>query len=115
MDDSRWKDYTPPGANGPLIWYVVQSEVMEIHMTTNLMEDHVSAAETLGARYFVRRYKLGLGLGDGWGVFDTKNICPDNDLIPTLMQNGKKARPVRMFDTPNMDGPVMWAITKGSS
>lgn len=105
----------PPGANGPLIWYIVRGEIMEIRMTTNLMEDHIAAARTLGARFFVRRYKLGLGLGDGWGVFDAENICADTDYTPTLMPEGKKARPLRVFDTPNIDGPIMWAIAKGSS
>ena len=114
VDDPRWQEYCPPGANGPLIWFVVRGEIMEIRMTTNLMEDHVRAAETLGARFFVRRYKLGIGLGDGWGVFDSKNIDPNNDYTPTLMQDGKKARPIRVFDSPGMDGPVMWAIAKGS-
>lgn len=115
MDDSRWSEYSPPGANGPLIWFIVRGEIMEIRMTTNLMEDHIAAAETLGARFFVRRYKLGIGLGDGWGVFDTKHIHPDTEYVSTLLQNGKKARPIRVFDTPNMDGPIMWAIAKGSS
>lgn len=112
--DSRWADYSPPGAHGPVIWFVTPTEVVDIRMATNQMRDWVRAADVLKARFFIMRYKGYIGLPEGWGVFDTKNLNPDNGHIPTTMPDGKQARPRKMFDTEDTHAPVMWAIAMGA-
>jgi len=106
-------DFDPPGAKGPLIWYLVKGVPLEIRMTENLIDDCFAAAESLKARFFIMRHRIGLGLPDGWGVFDMECRNPENEHIPLALQNGKKARPVRVFDTETLDAPVMWAIMRG--
>lgn len=113
MDRRHRAEYDPPGAKGPLIWYLVGNEPMEIRMNENVMDDCFAAAKTLDARFFIMRWKHHLGVEDCWAVFDTQNVCPDNDFRPMALQGGKKARPVRIFDTETLDAPVMWAITLG--
>lgn len=105
--------YNPPGAKGPLVWYVVGTEPMEIRMTENLIDDCFSAARALKARFFIMRRPLGIGLPLGWAVFDERNWCPANDYPPLARQGGGKARPVKMFDTETLDAPVMWALAVG--
>ena len=111
--DSRWEDYSPPGANGPLVWYMVKGQSMEIRMTDGLIDDCFSAAETLGARFFIMRRSLGIGLANGWAVFDTKNPLPDNDHPAIALQGGKRTRPLRIFDTDTIEGPEMWVRVMG--
>ncbi len=113
VDKRHRDDYDPPGASGPRIWYLVGVEPVEIRMTENSIDDCISAAVTLKARHFIMRRPLGLGLPDGWAVFDTKHLDPANNHTPLLLQDGKKARPVRIFDTETLDAPVMWALATG--
>lgn len=113
MDRRHRTDFDPPGASGPLVWYLVKGEPLEIRMTQNLLDDCFAAADSLGARFFIMRRSLGIGLPDGWAVFDKQHPLPDNDYTLLALQNGKKARPVRIFDTETLDAPVMWAIMRG--
>lgn len=113
MDRRHRTDFDPPGASGPLVWYLVKGEPLEIRMTQNLLDDCFAAADSLGARFFIMRRSLGTGLGDGWAVFDMDNRNPNNGYTALALQDGKKARPVRIFDTETLDAPVMWTIMRG--
>lgn len=113
VDKRHRADFDPPGAKGPLVWYLVGVEPLEIRMTENLIDDCFAAAKSLGARFFIMRRKPYAGCDEGWGVFDVRNPDPDNGYLPLMMQNNHKARPVRIFDTETLDAPVMWAIAIG--
>lgn len=115
MDRRHRTDFDPPGASGPLVWYLVKSQAMEIRMTDNLLDDCFAAARTLDARFFVMRRPLGIGLPDGWGVFDTQNPYPNTPYQKLALQGGKYARPVKVFDTETIDAPIMWAIAIGGT
>lgn len=113
MDRRHRTDFDPPGASGLLVWYLVKGEPLEIRMTQNLLDDCFAAADSLGARFFIMCRSLGIGLPDGWAVFDMQHPLPDNNYTALALRNGKKARPVRIFDTETLDAPVMWAIVRG--
>ena len=106
----------PTLAYGPVVWFITPTGAMDIRMVDNMAANVIAAAQTLKARFFIKHHKIGIGLGDGWGVFDMDNLNPPTNFIPIAVPDRqvKSIRPVKMFDLAHHDGAIMWATMQGA-
>lgn len=90
------------------IYYLTKTGVVDVRMVDDNVATCVAAAETLGARFFVKAIDFDITEDvPVWGVFDVSR--PVFRVIQNALSVVKI--PNKEFRTETIDAPIMWART----